>query len=373
MENLPFFVLIILCHLLFYWKFYRHPFIQSTSELIQNFFPHWKWLGSTKNPFRDDIFYKYPASIPFLSTFYPPHYLSAKISQCLSLDHSFILLNSGIILHGLLSSILSFIMFRQWYSIEISFFGSVLLTYKSYMIKIQQPAIAYTMAWIPGCFVQGWFGLFSFGMCLVTGYYPILIYMIPLIAFNNPLALLGMVIGLIQLIPFINYQKRSVSYRGCKTIPVSEFIRLIFTRNTTSYVNGLISNEVTMYMGIIPIVLLPFATSRMWVPLIAFFIGCIFSNARFLYSFLFALVWLSTNGLENLRLTMIQVTLITSVLIVDLYKNRDVYPSFPFTEWWKKPSEFFSEGLKDSSKFPHGSGYLSGVKGNYRGCLRLSN
>ena len=60
--------ILVVMHVAFFWKFYRNPWLLNTSEVASNFFPFWKWAGSHL-PFRDKIYYLYPACIPFLSVF----------------------------------------------------------------------------------------------------------------------------------------------------------------------------------------------------------------------------------------------------------------------------------------------------------------
>src|SRR3990167_2268442 len=156
-------------NLIFFWKFYQNPYLNHTSETATTFYPHWVWLGRTIRrlapPIVDKIYYRYPAAIPFLSTFYPPHFFTAFLSSFLSIDKSFQLLQLNVLAHYLLSSILSFLMFSQWCSPMAALFGAITLTYSGYCIKIQQPCIAYTLAWIPGIFLGGWFGILSMSMC----------------------------------------------------------------------------------------------------------------------------------------------------------------------------------------------------------------
>src|SRR3990167_8739748 len=106
---------LIVYNFIFFWKFWKNPSLNHTSEIGTTFYPHWMWMGkmlrSLKFPFKDKIYYKYPACIPFLSTFYLPHLLS-------SLTKSFKVLQYVILSHFIFGSFLAYILFLRWTSHE---------------------------------------------------------------------------------------------------------------------------------------------------------------------------------------------------------------------------------------------------------------
>src|SRR3990167_2977672 len=148
--------------LIFWQKFLRNPYLLSTSELASTYFPFWismgrKWKG------KDDIYYGYPACIPFLSMFYFPSYIASKITKFVSLDTAFRCYAYFILLHYLLASLIAYKV--------LGLFGALTLTYAGYCIKPQTPSFVYTMTWMPGMLLPGWMGVFCCFMAITGGYW----------------------------------------------------------------------------------------------------------------------------------------------------------------------------------------------------------
>ena len=204
-------------HALFFRRQYLEPFRNSTGELLSTHFPHWLWIGrriaDLESWFKDEIYYYNSAGIPFLSCFYPLHLVSAFLGSFMTTDNAFKLLHYLILSHYILMSVLAYTMFHQWWSEAVSLFGAITLTYMAASQRIQNPCIAYTMAWIPGCFIEGPIGSLSLGLTILGGYWPVLAYMIPWITLNNPGCLRGIIIGLPQIIPFLLYWPKSIRHK----------------------------------------------------------------------------------------------------------------------------------------------------------------
>ena len=348
--------------------------------MATTFFPHWKWTGKQlrafKLPFTDNLYYKYPGAIPFLSTWYPPHFLSAFLSSFLSIDKSFVLLQLNVFLHYILSSILSYILFLKWCDPLVALFGSITLTYSGYCIKIQQPCIAYTLAWIPGIFLDGWLGILSMSMTLLAGYYPMLIYLFPFILLiHTKTVLLGILFALPQLIPFIWYFTKSVRWNEPNVpkfgkVPPQKLIELVLPLRPRIHTNSVMFMEMAIYMGL-AILFIWFSSSRFWYVL-AFGLAVSVSlikpwqriPARALYIVTLSLSVLATDGLQKLSLTSDILLIILLLQSFLLLFNSDIYPCFPFTQWWTKPSQ----------KLYDVTGYITGRPNHpYQGAFRLKN
>jgi len=274
------YALIALYNFLFFSKFWKNPYLNHTSEIATTFFPHWHWIGNSlrklKFPFTDQLYYKYPASIPFLSTFYPPHFLSAFIGSFLSLDNSFRLFTYLILSHYILGSFLAFEMFSLWTSPPVALFGALTLMYSGYSIKIQQPCIAYTLAWIPGIFLGGGFGAFSFAMVVYAGYYPIFVYVLPFILYAHPVeSFFGCILGLPQLILFFVYLRKSVRWKNPLNqdknfgrVPILKLLEFFLPIKRRIHTHGVMFMEMCMYMSPLIFLFMWFSHSRFWIVLL---------------------------------------------------------------------------------------------------------
>ncbi len=240
--------------MLFFWKFLWNPYLLSTSELLSKHFAHWIFLGRELRkgnfPYKDDYFV-YPACIPFLSMFYPPHLISAWLGSFFKLDRSFCILVWIELLHYLVCSFTSFAMFSQWYPADVALFGAITLTYMAYSIKLINPCIPYTIAWIPGMFIHSHMGWISCFMALLGGYYPILVYIFPFAVFSNPICAFCVIPGMIQLVPMLLYWPRSVRHktkisRKFGSVPIWRFLDLLIP-GYIGQISGLFHPESIMF------------------------------------------------------------------------------------------------------------------------------
>lgn len=358
--ELPIFVLIIF-HFCFWWKFYTNPWRLCTSEVVSNEFPYWWWFGQELRKGRfamtDNIYYRQGGSIPFLSTFYPPNLISSLISSFLTKERAFVLYVYHILLHNLFGSLGAFWVLSQWVNPSIALFGALSLTYNAYMIRPQTVCEMYTMAWIPLCLVKGWFGMVAFGMAVLGGYWPIILAGFP-IFFYNPLCLIGGILALPQIIPFLSYYPRSVRAKKPfdKTWGRMPFKRFFFQLRWPE--NGMIHYpEYSFGIGICAILAL-FYPSWWWILAIYGFIGSqglfILDRipARFVYLVSFSLIMASIFSITDTKY-IIPMIILQGFL---LWKNRDIYPSFPFSQWWRKLSDHKFIG----KEWPNNTGYLTG-------------
>ena len=254
------------------------------------------------------------------------------------------------------------------------------------MIKPQTPAFVYTASWLPGIFLGGWLGGFCFGMSLLGGYYPILVYIVPFIAVVNPLEVaLGSLIALPQILPFLGYFKRSVRYdakpdKNEGKVPPRKLIEFLLPIQNYKPTNGVHYPEMAMYMGFLPFLFVWTSGSRFWfvwafallvavgiIPLIARI------PARALYTVTFSLVILATDGLSKIGLDQSTLAVILILHGFMLLRNANIYPSFPFSQWWDRPSRLYSIARK-KNEWPYFSGYLEGRKNSdYAGSFRLKD
>ena len=367
--------------LVFFWNHLK-DWRQATGELLAHHFPHWTWLG--KGGFlRDNIYYLYPGHIPFLSSFYPLHYLTARLGKGLGLNSKFRLLNITVLSHYFLCSFLSLLALNQWFDIRTSLFGALTLTYMATNIKLHNPCIAYTVAWIPGMFIKGWFGGLSLGMALLSGYYPTLIYILPFALCFQPSIIFGFLIGLPQLIPFLFYYPNSIRWKQkpdntIGNVPAWRFSNLLGIKWDYP-VKGLGHLETEMYLGLVPLFFI-FNLDWFWIPVLFFAflangkISPPFRNScRFLYPMSIFLVLLSLRGsnIENMPLNQYY-----SILIIQIFclwmNNRNLYP-MTYQELPIKPSKAFNteltrylennlKGHVSGLPFPLYAGYINNFK-----------
>lgn len=358
---------LVLYHFIFFRRLYQNPYLLSTAEIASTFFPHWIWMGR-KWQATDNIYYKYPACIPFLSMFYPPSIILSKITKYLSLDIDMKIYIYFILSHFLLGSLLA-------YHLTHSLFFAITVAYSGYMIKPHTPPAVYTMMWIPGCFIGGWLGVLSLCMAVLGGYWPVLVYVLPVLAIVNPLCLLGLIPALPQIIPFLWYWPKSVRAvekldRNIGKVPWWKFKDLIWPSDSVMPTNGVNYWEMHMYMGIAPFLI--WNWSWWWILLaltVLIAIGIIPQiqriPARVLYLLTFLISYFSilNSGLQNLAL----LSLLNAFLLL---RNSEVLASFPLTQWWNKPSKLYSKPITDS--WPFFSGYLFNKKlRDYRGAFAL--
>lgn len=353
--------LLIIFHLAFWWKFYFNPWRLCTSEIVSNEYPHWLWMGRQLRkgiwPMKDNIYYREPGSIPFLCTFYPPYFVTAWISSFVTQNTSFKLYSYLIYIHSLLGSLFSYIILYK-YGQLIALFGALSLTYNAYMIRPQTACMMFTMAWIPACLVPGWFGMIAFGMAILGGYWPIILAGFPIFLFN-PSCLIGSLLALPQIIPFLRYYPKSVRAKKPfdKTWGRMPLKRFFFQLRWPE--NGMIHYpEYSFGVGVCFFVAL-FVPSWWWIVALYGFIGSqgVFIldriPARFVYLVSFAVIMASISALDLLNSHFILgLTILQGFL---LWKNRDIYPSFPFSQWWTQISNHKFVG----KEWPNNTGYMN--------------
>jgi len=342
-------------HVAFWYKFYRNPWLLCTSETVSNFFPYWRWFGKQLRkgsfPFTDRIYYLSGASIPFLSTFYPPNLLSSFLGAFLSDSGAFKLYVYQQLIHNLLLCL-------GTYYLTDSVFIAISMAYTAYMIRPQTPCFMFTAAWVPLCLVPGWVGMFAFGMAVLGGYWPIMLVGFPIFLFN-PSCLIGAVLALPQIIPFLRYYPRSI--RAKKKVDPS-WGRMPLKRFFLSLrwpENGMIHYpEYSFGVGLC-FILSFFHPSCWWILAIYGFIGSrgVFVldriPARFVFLVSFSLVMASIPALRLLNShDILFLTILQGFL---LWKNRDIYPSFPFSQWWRKITEHKFVG----KEWPNNTGYMT--------------
>jgi hypothetical protein len=362
-------ILLGLIHFIFWRKVYGDEFVLSTSEILETHFSHFDWMGRTKNVLKDNLFYYYPACMPFLSTFYPPHFLAAKLSSRLGIDLKFKLFVRMLLAHHFLGSILTFLMLRQWYPDLYALFGTVTLCYVSYCIKTNNLCIVYTMAWIPGMFIKGPIGILSFGMAILGGYYPILVYILPFSIALNSQHILGVLIGLPQIIPFLWYYPKSIKMKfGIdqkygRVDPIT-LLDMILPK-IIGYKNGVLHSEYSTFMGILTPFLIPMSRSWWAIPFIVSTLWMVGlfpvpfrAASRFVYIFVFSGTLLAVDGLFRLNLSDKQIVWLMVIQFISLLRFRSIFPAFPFCQFQRPPSYHFKRYQAGKFKFPFRSGYF---------------
>ena len=337
-----------------------------TSELASTFFPFWRW-SKGRIILKSDMYYPYPVCIPFLSSFYPPNIITSWISQFLSMDNAFILFSTQIIGHFLFGSILAYYALLP-YGEMTALFGAISLMYSAYFVKPFTPCAIYTHAWVVGALTGGKLGSFCLGMAILAGYWPTLIYILPVLLVIHPSNILGLLIGLPQIIPFLWYWPKSIraGIKPDKTIgrvPLWRYLDLILPNRIQNTINGVFWPEMAIFCGVCPILILANGKLGAWmIPLIlSAFVKIQRIPARSLYLFSFSLIMLLLKSNIPIGLLILQGYL--------LLENSKIYPHFPFCQWWKKPSE---HDYEDETKWPGLTGYISGKRMTYKGGFSLA-
>ena len=317
----------------------------ATSELLSTFFP--TWLRRDKS-----AYWLSPKSHPVLSSYYPPHILSSYIAGFTRLDTSYLILLWSLGLHYAFCFAGYYYLFQNYYSPAVSIFGAITLTFGAVSLR-QQPCIIYTLSWFPiTLFQDPILSALGIGMMILGGYYPFAIYLIPvslmahILWYGEVWLMAGFILGLPQLVAFLNYLPKTVKKRNdsCETPEV----------------------ERRFYLGVVPIMLLPFSTSRIWPLLVisvAFSLGLLrkwFPRVpqRWLIVVQFCVGWMAVSGLSNLHLAHTTLVILVSVHAFDLYwNNRECIPPRPWCELYQKPSWAFNTKL---------TRYLDKHLGDYR-------
>jgi len=290
--------------------------------------------------------------------FYIPSRIVAYLSQKLSRNMAFKCYSVFILIHSFIASVGAFVAFSHYVAPIPALLGSLTIAYGAYMVKPQTPCAMFTMAWIPWMLVPG-FGPYAFGLAILGGYWPVLAVAMPL-AVLNPECLLGVILGLPQIIPFLWYWPRSIR---AKIKPNAEWGRMPLKRllvNLRTPENGIHYPEYAFGVGICAVLFI-FSYSDMYgiVGLFLALIGFIGARgwfviaripARFLYLLSFGLVFASIFAITDA----IAVPLVVLQGFL-LFKNRDIYPHFPYSQWWRKPSEL----EYGNTQWPGNTGYLT--------------
>ncbi len=323
-----------------------------------------KWL-KLKIPAKDNIYYYEPGSIPFLSTYYPPQILMAVICNFLNLDMSFRVYQYYLNLHYLVNSLLSYALLLTWTDPLTALFGAISYSYCASSFKINTPSFVYTACWIPGIFLGGILGAVCLGMAILGGYWPVLIYFVPLVAWSmvgQKELILGVIIGLPQIIPTLFYYPRSIrtlkhNLKG--TVPLWKFLDLFWGDRKWCFINGVAYTEMALFCGILTPIFALMSDSKAWIGLFVSFLLCLFwgplrITARALTVFSFFLVWMAVSSFQGVPDKFKVVFILIQAW--SLLKNADIYPHHPFCEPNKRPSFWFSKS-PDINKFPYFTGY----------------
>lgn len=388
MEILPENILILFFyHLLFFRKFYFNPFLQSTGEMISTFFPQLLWQGRKwlkgKTPFKDDLWYKEPCSIPFLATFYPPQFLISLLCAILPVDLAFSVFQYFVLSHYFIGSVLGYFYFSQFCDPLVSLFGAITLSYMSASIKIGEPCIVYTVCWLIGYLLGGWLGGLSLGFAILGGYWPLVLYFSPVLFlhFDWTSVSLGLLIGLPQIIPSVFYYPRSVRWKEKLNhqfgrVPFWKLKDLFFLDSEWMRINDVLSWEQSLYCGLFVPFLSVFGDIKyILVSIVSLLLSMTYAPfrcpCRFLHVFSFSLVLASVEGLEKFSYYSVGILILNSFFLL---RNAEKFPWHPFAEPIKKPSEWLKE--KPSEKFPFFTGYWHDKaisEKRYRGGFSLAN
>lgn len=380
---------LLLFHLLFFWKSYTEPFTYSRSELLSTFYPSWIHLGRLireRKSLREDPYYwlNYHAH-PVLSSYYPPHCVSAWVSTWLSLDASFKLLLWSVTLHHLVASFGWYILLSHVFGPQVALFGALTFTYAGYNIK-QQPCIVFTITWLPfvllGLYTQSHaLTSISSALLILGGYLPLALYILPtclLLALVWHVELFALGVGVLGatvcLIPFLKYLPKTIRAHqhdniGC--VPWWHNFSLVFPRFFRHHVNGVGFWEMSCYVGLIPLLFATLSSS------VLAFLGIVTASAlrsgayssyfpripaRWSFIFQFWLVWASLEGMTSVVLGPGVLTALTLIQALDLYlNNHDLIPTHPYSELPEKPSRAFNTPLTQFLVNHLGTARVSGL------------
>ena len=354
----------------------------STSELLSTFFPTWLWQGREwikgRIP-KYDNYWGNAHAHPVLSSYYPPSAISSALCAAtkMSLDRAYCCFIAVLASHMVFCLV-------SWYIVltgsqPVRLLGAITIAFGAYSLK-QQPCIIYTLAWFPlTLHANPFVSAFAVGMVLLAGYYPFAIYLLPislgahLLWYGEVWLVFGILIGLPQIIPFLKYLPKTVKRINdkCESPEV----------------------ERRFYVGVLPILLIPMSSSRIWPLALA---SALFSlglwknlfprvHQRWLIVLQFCVGWMAVNGLNNINLGVKEQYVLIMLHCADLYwHNRDLLPPTPFCELWDKPSRafntkltrFLEKNLGDyrvaGLPFPLFTGLVNGFKTmGYQGSMQL--
>lgn len=341
----------------------------ARSELLSTFFPSWLYLG--RKPWKaDPHFWGNYAAHPVLSSFYPPHFLSAMASKYLSINISFRLLIYIVVCHILVGLLGWLFLIATFASFPVAVFGALTLTFGSYNLK-QQPCLVYTVAWFPwllyGLLVKSMVCVVISTACVyLSGYYPIGIQVLLVagcatFAWGCPPSWIpvGFLFGLPQIVPFLKYLPKTIRHatsvpNSVGTMKPADFLSILFPLFFRSKMNGVGFWESSFYIGVIPLFLAFYSTSRVWVLAVLAIALCLglFSKhlpripARWLFTAQFALGWMAVSGLAALQLPTTAIWGLVLVQGMDLWlHNRSAMIPRPFSELPEAPGRAFDTKL----------------------------
>ena len=338
-------------NILFYYESYSKPLTMATSELLSTFFPTWLWQGRMWSKWRlpkyDHYYWLNTHAHPVLSTYYPVGILTSIVGSRLSLNAAFSLLAVSLNLHHLFGSIGWFVALQRWMSPEASLLAAITISYSAYHQK-QQPCIVYTLAWFPWILTaHSILCPIAIGMVLLAGYYPLAIYLLPsaIIATQTVIPLvIGLIIALPQLIPFLRYLPKTI-------------------RSAKSEQPEVGPSETNFYIGILPIILL--IMNPQW--------RYLWILAPIMISYLFQSflprvrqrLWIISSYLAiTLSFSFLPKSLLFPLLILqclDLYLHNRLLPTRPFCELQRVPERVFNSKMMRYLKDNIGDARVSGL------------
>lgn len=375
------FTVLILFNFLFFYRLYRNPYTLSRSELLSTFYPSWLYIGRQARKLKlwkyEPCYWLNFHAHPVLSSYYPPHVLTAWIASFLNLDMAFVLLTRTILVHFVWMSIGWYLLLNLNYTgLSLLLFGVLTLTYSAYNIK-QQPCIIYTISWFPWLLLgitqnNVLISSVAFGMILLSGYYPIGIQMLGISILASLLwgrnllwVPIGVLIGLPQLVPFLRYLPKTIRMRTNEKVDVGFW-------------------EKTWYPGITALILVIYSSSRIWLLLVISVLLSLglFSkylpriSYRWLFTVQFCLGWMAVSGLSNITSNFMLVTSLLIIQAFDLYyHNSKLIPTYPYAELQKRPQQafntkltaFLEANLKSDERvsglpYPLFTGIINGIK-----------
>ena len=284
--------------------------------------------------------------------FYLPSRLLAYLVATWEREYAFKAYTVFILIHSFIASLGAFIAFSHYVAPLPALLGSLTIAYGAYMVKPQTPCAMFTMAWIPWMLVPGlgWLGL---GMAILGGYFPVLLVAMPL-ALLNPSCLWGVFLGLPQIIPFLWYLPRSIRASQKLDAEWGKMPLKRFLINLRMPENGIHFPEYAFGVGVCLWLWILHPTLWLFLPLIGF-VGArgwfVIARipARWVYLVSFGLVFASIFAITD--------TIAVPLIVLQgflLWKNRDIYPSFPFSQWWREPSEWDY----GNATYPGNTGYM---------------
>lgn len=331
----------------------------ARSELLSTFFPTWVWQGREWSKWRvpkyENYYWLNSHVHPVLSTYYLPQILVQRVSRLFSssLDSLYKWFGFSILVHFLWNSIGWYMVLATRCNWGVAIFGALTFTYQAYHLK-QQPCIIYTLSWFPwmlyGLLTHNiLIGSISIGMTILAGYYPLAIYLLPIsLIYGQWLPIgIGLLIGSVQLVPFLRYLPKT--------------IKKVHTEIDTPVY------EKEFYFGIVPIIVLgltfkmAYLTAYLLLALVLIlkpYLPRVSERAMLPIAYL--LIYYCLVAMNSL--TQSQMILILIMHSFDLYwHNRELLPARPFVELYEKPSRAFNNKLTQFLEKNLGDARVSGL------------